>query len=80
VVVAAQGQVTFAKQAETYTSTYYVTPQIQNFPIFVIESTRLTGSFEAFRGFLAQSAGELWLKALGKILAPKFWLARDLKS
>jgi len=31
VVVAAQGQVTFAKQAETCTSTYYVTPKFKTF-------------------------------------------------
>jgi len=37
-----------------------------------MEGTRLTGFIEAFHSSLAQSAGELWLKVLGKILAPKF--------
>jgi len=36
---------------------------------FLIEITRLTVSLEVFHSSLAQSAGELWLKVLGKILA-----------
>jgi len=43
-----------------------------------VEGASLTGSFAAFQFSPAQSAGELWLKALGKILAPNYWLARDL--
>ena len=38
-----------------------------------IESAGLTRSFEAFSSSLAQSAGELWLKKLGKIPALTFW-------
>jgi len=44
-------------------------PQIQNLQIiFLMEGASLTGSFEAFHSSLAQSPGELWLKAMGKIL------------
>jgi len=42
--------------------------------------TSLTGFLEAFHSSLAQSAGELWLKLLGKIIAPKFWQARESKG
>jgi len=54
-------------------------PQIQNLPNFLIENTNPTGFIEAFHSSPAQSAGELWLKVLGKNLAPKFCLTRDLK-
>ena len=45
-----------------------------------IKNTGLTRSFEAFSSSLAQSAGEVWLKRLGKIPAPKFWLIWNQKG
>jgi len=55
--------------------------QIQNLQIiFLIEGASLTGYCEAFHSSLAQSVGELWLRVLGKILAPKFWLSQESKG
>jgi len=43
--------------------------QIQNFPIFLIENTRLSASADSFNSSLAQSTAKLRLAQLGKILS-----------
>jgi len=43
-----------------------------SFPIFLIESKSMTGSFQGLNNSVAQSPGELWWKVLAAILHQNF--------
>jgi len=51
---------------------------IQNFPSFLIETTRLSASLEALNSSLALAAGELWpnilLTEIGQMRASKIYI------
>jgi len=79
----ALGKVTLAKQAYIYLPINCITSQTTSNlkpPNFFIEGTSLTGFLEVFHSSLAQSTGKLCLNVLKKILASKFWQARESKG
>jgi len=78
-----QGQVNLAKQALSYTITYYVTPQttsnIKLTNSFLIGSTTLTGMISGFSQFSITSGWRVMVESVGENPCAKMLARAGLK-